>query len=288
MNKKGRFPKEAVINGFLPLAVFAVFFVLLPLVYMIALSFLSREGNWGVSAGFTLRNYRRILEPVYLTAFVQSVKLAFFSTLITAVLGYPFGYFMARLSPVWKGRAMFLLIIPFWTNFLMRLYGWMILFRANGPLDAFLLRIGLINEPLRLLYSYPSALSGMVYALLPFMVYSVYASAEKLDRSLVEAACNLGASSARAFITVSFPLTMPGLFSGVVLTFVPSMGLFFVADILGGNKLVLVGNVIHESLMKAHDRPFAAALSAALMLMTSLFIWLYRKLTRSRELEGLV
>ena len=279
---------KRIFNGFLPLAVFALVFVLLPLIYMIALSFMRREGSWGVEAVFTAENYKRILEPVYIRAFTQSVRLAFFSTIITIIIGYPFGYFMARLSPAWKGRIMFLLIIPFWTSFLMRLYGWMILFRANGPLDSLLMWIGVTDKPLRLLYSYPFALSGMVYALLPFMIYSVYTSAEKLDWSLVEAARNLGASRISAFLTVSFPLTMPGLFSGVVLTFVPSMGLFFVADILGGNKLVLVGNVIHESLVKAHDQPFAAALSATLMIMTSLFILLYRKLTRSKELEGLV
>ena len=183
---------------------------------------------------------------------------------------------------------MLLVIIPFWTSFLMRLYGWIIVFRANGTLDFFLIKLGFTSDPLKLLYSYPSVLSGMVYALLPFMIYSVYTSAEKLDWGLVEAARNLGASKIRAFLSVSFPLTMPGLFSGVVLTFVPSMGLFYVADILGGNKIVLVGNVIQEQLMKAHDWPFGAALSVVLMFMTGLFIWLYRKLTRSGELEGLV
>jgi spermidine/putrescine transport system permease protein len=170
----------------------------------------------------------------------------------------------------------------------MRLYGWMIMFRANGVLDSALLRLGLIDEPLRLLYTYPAVVVGMIYVLLPFMIYSVYTSAEKLDRGLVEAARNLGASRVRAFLTVSFPLTMPGLFSGFVLTFIPSMGLFFLADILGGNKIVLVGNIIQEQLIKAHDWPYAAALSAALMILTGIFIVLYRKLTRSGELEGLV
>jgi spermidine/putrescine transport system permease protein len=121
----------------------------------------------------------------------------------------------------------------------------------------------------------------MVYALLPFMIYAVYASAEKLDWNLVEAARNLGASPFQAFLSISLPLTMPGLFSGVVLTFIPSMGLYFIADILGGNKVVLVGNLIQEQLMKAHDWPFAAALSVILMAMTSLFLFLYRRLTRS-------
>ncbi|MDR2618188.1 MAG: ABC transporter permease [Treponema sp.] len=280
--------RGAVLNSAFPMFVFTLVFVLLPLIYMVVLSFMRREGAWGVTAAFTIRNYARISEPVYAAAFIQSLRLAFASTLLTILLGYPFGYFMARLGPAWKNRIMLLLIIPFWTSSLMRLYGWINMFRANGVLDAFLMITGLIREPLKLLYTYPAVVTGMVYALLPFMIYSVYASAEKLDWGLVEAARNLGASRIEAFITVSFPLTMPGLFSGVILSFVPSMGLFFIADILGGNKVVLVGSVIQEQLMKAHDWPYAAALSVVLMGMTTFFIWLYRRLTHSGELEGLV
>jgi len=272
----------------IPLYLFTLAFVLFPLLYMVLLSFLRRDGAWGIAAVFTLRNYLRIGETVYLQTFVQSLKLAFISTLLTAVFGYPFGYFMARLDRIWKNRVMLLLIIPFWTSSLMRIYGWIIMFRANGVLDKFLMGMGLTREPLRLLYNYPAVITGMVYVLLPFMIYSVYSSAEKLDMGLVEAARNLGASGFRAFLTVAFPLTMPGLFSGFVLTFIPSMGLFFLADILGGNKVVLVGNLIHEQLIKAHDLPFAAALSATLMILTSVFIALYRRVTRSDELEGLV
>jgi spermidine/putrescine transport system permease protein len=247
-----------------------------------------REGAWGVSAVFNLRNYKRILAPEYLVTFKQSIRLALLSTSLVILFGYPFGYFMARLKTAWRSRVMLLLIIPFWTSSLMRLYGWIIVFRANGTLDAILLRFGLIKEPLRLLYTYPAVVTGMVYSLCPFMIYSVFASAEKIDRGLVEASRILGASRLEAFLSVSLPLTMPGLFSGVILTFIPSMGLFFIADILGGNKVVLVGNVIQEQLIKAHDWPFAAALSVVLMVLTSIFLYLYRRLTRSSSLEGLV
>ena len=271
-----------------PLYFFALVLVFFPLVYMVVLSFMRREGAWGIAFDLSLVNYRRIFERVYLETFWQSIKLAFFSTFLTAFFGYPFGFFMAQLGGKWKSRVMLLLIIPFWTSSLMRLYGWIIMFRANGVLDSFLMFTGLTKEPLRLLYTYPAVVTGMVYVLVPFMIYPVYTSAEKLDRGLVEAARNMGASSVRAFLTVSFPLTLPGLFSGFVLTFIPSMGLFFLAEILGGNRVVLVGNIIHEQLVKAHDWPFAAALSAALMILTSVFIWLYRRLTRSGDLEGLV
>jgi len=255
---------------------------------MIVLSFLQREGSWGIAFNFSLMNYHRIFERVFLETFIQSLQLAFISTFLTIIFGYPFGFFMARLDKKWKNKVLLLLIIPFWTSSLMRLYGWIIIFRANGVLDSFLMFIGITDEPLRLLYTYPAVITGMVYVLVPFMIYSVYTSAEKLDRSLVEAARNLGASRLKAFLTVSLPLTMPGLFSGFVLTFIPSMGLFYLAEILGGNRVVLVGNLIHEQLTRTADWPFAAALSTSLMILTSFFIFLYRRLTRSGELEGLV
>ncbi len=272
----------------LPLYIFTLAFVLGPLIYMVALSFMTREEVWGVAAEFTLKNYRGIFQPVYLSTFWESIKLACISTGLVILLGYPFGYFMAKLTAKWKKRTMLLLMIPFWTSSLLRLYGWMIIFRAGGVLDKLLTALHITQEPLKLLYTYPAVVVGMVYALLPFMIFSVYSSAEKLDFSLVEAARDLGASPVQAFFTVSLKLTLPGLLSGVVLTFVPSMGLFFIADILGGNKVVLVGSLIQEQLMKAHNWPFAAALSVALLALTTVFLWLYRKLSGVKDLEGLV
>jgi spermidine/putrescine transport system permease protein len=276
----------------LPLYLFTLVFVLGPLVYMLVLSFLRREGNLGFVLEFTLRNYRRIAIPEYAAAFFDSLRLALISTVLVTIFGYPFGYFMAKLSPRWRSGLMLILIIPFWTSSLMRLYGWIIVFRSNGTLDKILMALGLSSSPLKLLYSYPAVVTGMIYVLLPFMIYSVFVSVEKMDWSLVEAARILGASSSRAFLTVTLPLSMPGLFSGVILSFIPSMGLFFIADILGGNKVVLVGNLIQEQLMQGHDWPFAAALSVVLMVLTSGFIYLYRVLGRlcggSGELEGLV
>ena len=146
----------------------------------------------------------------------------------------------------------------------------------------------LTQRPLKLLYTYPAVVVGMVYALLQFMILAVYSSAEKMDWSLVEAARDLGASPAQAFFTVTLKLTMPGLLSGVILTFIPSMGLFFIADILGGNKVVLVGSLIQDQLLQAHNWPFAAALSVVLMLLTSLMIGLYKRVTHTTRLEGLL
>ncbi len=271
-----------------PIYVFTLVFVVFPLVYMVLLSFMGRAEVWGFIPVFTLDNYKRILEPLYLNTFAESLKLAFISTGLIILFGYPFGYFMAQLSPVWKKRVMLLLMIPFWTSSLLRLYGWIIVFRSNGVLDSLLMKLHLIKEPLKLLYTYPAVTVGMVYALLPFMILSVYSSVEKMDWSMREAAMDLGASHTKAFLTVTLPLTMPGLMSGIILTFIPSMGLFFIADILGGNKIVLVGSLIQEQLTKGRNLPFAAALSVVLMLLTSLLIWIYRKAFGTRNLEGLV
>lgn len=271
-----------------PMYLFTIAFVALPIVYMFLLSFLRRAEVWGVDFDFTLENYRRIFEPLYLNTFKESFQLAFLSTALVALIGYPYGYFMARMSPAWRKRMMLLIMIPFWTSALIRLYGWIIVFRSNGVLDKLLMALHITKEPLKLLYTYPAVVVGMVYALLPFMILSVYSSAEKMDWSLVEAARDLGASSAKAFWTVTFKMTLPGLLSGVVLTFVPSMGLFFIADLLGGNKIVLVGSVIQEQLTKGRNQPFAAALSAVLMVLTTLMIRLYRRVTGGKDLEGLV
>lgn len=270
-----------------PIYLFTLIFVFAPLVYMVILSFMGRAEVWGFVPEFTLDNYKRILEPLYLNTFADSFKLAFTSTAAIVLIGYPFGYFMARMSPKWKKRMMILLMIPFWTSSLIRLNGWIIVFRSNGVLDKILMALHITEKPLKLLYSYPAVLVGMIYALVPFMILSVYSSAEKMDWSLVEAARDLGAGRLQAFVSVTLVHTLPGLLSGIILTFIPSMGLFFIADILGGNKIVLVGSVIQEQLTKGRNLPFAAALSVVLLVLTSLFIGLYRRITHSGELEGI-
>ena len=220
----------------LPLYLFTLIFVALPLLYVVALSFSTADGGYGVNWKFTLDNYKQILEPVYLQTFTGSFRLALTSTLIICLVGYPFGYFMAKLSGGKKKLAMLFLMLPFWVNSLIRLYGWIIILQKKGLLNYLLMKLGIIQEPLKILYSYPAIVIGMIYVLLPFMALSVYSSAEKLDWSLVEAARDLGASRWKAFWSVTFKLTLPGLLSGVILTFIPSMGLFFIADILGGNN----------------------------------------------------
>lgn len=195
---------------------------------------------------------------------------------------------MARLEKKARSMMMLLVVIPFWTSALMRMYGWIIIFRSNGLLDKLLMGLGITEDPLKLLYSYPAVLVGMVYSLLPFMILSVYSSTDKMDWSLVEASRDLGATRLQAFLTVTVKMTLPGIMSGIVLVFIPSMGLFFIADILGGGKVMLVGNLIQNQLNNGRDWPFAAALSVVLMIFTSVMIWLYRKVTKVKDLEGLL
>lgn len=271
----------------IPIYAFTLLFVVLPLVYMVVISFLTKASTWGFDLTPTLENYKKVFEPFYLNIFLQSLKLALASTLLVILIGYPFGYFMGRLDMKWKRRMMMLLMIPFWTSGLIRLNGWIIIFRSNGVLDKLLMFLGITKSPLKLLYTYPAVLVGMVYFLLPFMILSVYSSVEKMDWSLIEASRDLGASKMEAFLTVTLRLTMPGLLSGVVLTFVPSMGLFYISDILGGNKIVLIGSVIVEQLTKLRNIPFAAALSVILMLLTTLFLRIYKRISGTGELEGL-
>ena len=280
--------KTSIFALLAPMYLFTMLFVGLPMLYMFLLSFLSRAKVWGVDFTFTLDNYKRILEPLYLETFKESFQLAALTTVLVFLIGYPYGYIMARMNAVWKKRMMLLIMIPFWTSALIRLYGWIIVFRSNGVLDKILMGLKITEKPLKLLYTYPAVVVGMIYALLPFMILSVYSSAEKLDYSLVEAARDLGASSWTAFWTVTFKLTLPGVLSGVILTFVPSMGLFYIADILGGNKIVLVGSVIQEQMTKGRNQPFAAALSVVLLILTMLMIRLYKKIAGTTQLEGLI
>ena len=269
-----------------PLYIFTLLFVLGPMLYMVAVSFATNNpSGYGFQWKFTLDNFKKILDPLYLQCFVQSFQLAFATTGICMLIGYPFGYFMGKLSPKGKKIMMFLIMIPFWTSSLIRIYGWLIILQVKGIFNGVLQTLGLIDEPLKILYSYPAVLIGMVYALLPFMILSVYSSVEKMDWSLVEAARDLGASPAKAFLTVTLKLTLPGLMSGIILTFVPSMGLFFIADILGGNKIVMVGSLIQDQLTRGSNWPFAAALAMVLTIMTTLMIALNRMIMQGKGEE---
>lgn len=260
----------------LPLYLWTVLFVLAALGYVIGLSLQSRGELIGVSGQWTLDNYARLREPQYFQVLVNSLRLAALTTLLCALIGYPFGYLMARLKPASRSIVTLLLVVPFWTNSLIRIYGWRILLIGNGPINTLLMNLGWIQQPLKLLNTKGAVFLGMVYALVPFMILPSSTAVEKLDYSVVEAARDLGASPLHAFFTVTVPLTLSGLMAGCVLVFIPSTGLFFLNDLLGGSKTMLAGNLI-QSLMKSRDLPMASTLSVLMLAVTGVVIALYRK-----------
>jgi len=272
----------------IPLYITSLLFVVFPLVYIITLSFLTRDTTWGVTNEVTLRNYIKMADPMYVKVFVDSFVVAIVTTLSTLVIGYPFSYCTAKLPKHWQQAILLLVMAPFWLNSLIRLNGWVILLKTNGAINSMLLNLNLIEEPLSLLYNMGAVFLGMTYALIPFMILSVYNSVEKMDWTLVEAARDLGASPVRAFLSVTLPLTVPGIIAGCVLVFVPSIGLFFVSDLLGGGKIMLLGNLIKNELLSARNWPFGAALSVIMMALTTASIVLYKKVTGEKSLGGLM
>lgn len=268
------------IIALIPMYIFTILFVAAPLIYLVTLSFMTKSGSFGADAVFTLVNYKRVFEPTYLKTFIFSLRMSLISTVITAVIGYPFGYFMSRCeAPKAKFIILMLVILPFWTNALVRLYGFIILLRGNGLLFNILRTMGLKIDNLEFLYTGKAVIAGTVYALLPFMILTVFSSCSKLDTSVTEAARDLGATSLKTFFTVTLPLTCDGLIFGSILVFIPSMGLFFISDLLGGGKIIILGNLIKNQIMISHDYPFAAAISVIMLLMMLACAALMRSLT---------
>lgn len=276
MMKKKRFNVSKFFTT-VPISFWMFFFVAVPLIYIIFISFMQRGNDGGVVYTPTLQNYTRMGSKLYFKVFWDSIVIAFVTTLFTLLLGYPFAYFAAKIKR-FKIMIMILIILPFWTNSLIRTYGWIVLLSNNGIINHLLTSIGIINEPLQMMYTYGAVMIGMIYTMFPFMVLPLYNSIEKMDRSYLEAAKDLGASRLKAFFTVTVPLTMPGIIAGCILVFIPSVGLFFIPDLMGGSNVMLIGNLIRNQFLEARDWPFGSALSIVMILVSLLLIWIYIKL----------
>ncbi|MEX0557554.1 spermidine/putrescine ABC transporter permease PotB [Raoultella terrigena] len=257
-----------------------VLFVFLPNLMIIGTSFLTRDDANFVKLVFTLDNYARLLDPLYYAVLLHSLNMALMATLACLLLGYPFAWFLARLPEKVRPLLLFLLIVPFWTNSLIRIYGLKIFLSTKGYLNEFLLWLGVIETPLRIMYTPSAVIIGLVYILLPFMVMPLYSSIEKLDRPLLEAAKDLGASRLQTFIRIIIPLTMPGIIAGCLLVMLPAMGLFYVSDLMGGAKNLLIGNVIKSQFLNIRDWPFGAATSITLTLVMGLMLLIYWRASR--------
>jgi len=255
-----------------PMVVWLALFVLAPLGILFVYS-LGTTGELGmVEFGLNWGNYARAFDPIYLKILARSIGYAALTTALCLIIGYPVGWFIARQRPVVRNRLLLLVMIPFWTSFLIRTYAWIAILKSEGLLNATLLAAKVIPQPLELLYTPFAVMIGLVYAYLPFMILPVYGSAEKLDNALVEAAHDLGAGPLRAFGEVIIPLTWPGIAAGVLLVFVPAIGMFAITDLMGGAKVPMIGNVIQSQFTKARNWPFGAALG---IVFTLLFVLSY-------------
>lgn len=269
-----------------PAGFWLFFFFLVPLGIVLVYSFVLRGVYGGVEWTGTLENYTRAIDPLYAKILWRSLGIALFTTIFCLLCGYPLAYFIAFAPARWKNLLLILLIIPFWTNFLIRTYSWIVILQEEGLLNSLLLSMGIIRQPLNLLYTMKSIMIGMVYGYLPFMVLPLYSSLEKLQPSLLEASMDLGANRVRTFLHVTLPLTAPGIVAGVMLVFIPTIGEFVIPDLLGGAKTVLVGNVITNQFLTARDWPFGAAITFILVVFVLVGLGLSFKFIGNEELIG--
>ena len=258
-----------------PLVLWMYILVAIPFIYIIAISFMHKGSYGGVTAGFTLNNYSDILNPLYLQTFGKSVLISASVTFICLLIAYPFTYFIAQKSEIKKTVFMSMVMVPFCVSMIIRLFSWINILRGEGYLNKALLSLGIIGEPLKLVYNQTGTMIGLIYMLLPFMILPLYSSIEKLDGSLLEAAGDLGARKWKSFFSITLPLTRPGIFAGCVMVFIPSMGLYFVTDMMGGSKTLVVGNLIRNQFITARNWPLGAAMSVILMLITVVLLKSY-------------
>lgn len=268
------------VNGFRNLAVslivgWLLLFVFLPNLMIIGTSFLTRDHASLISLVFSLDNYGRLFDPLYVQVLWHSVFMAGTATLLCLLVGYPFAFIIAQLPARWRPVLLFLVIVPFWTNSLIRTYALKAVLGTKGLLNHVLLGLGLIDQPLRIMFTELAVIIGLVYILLPFMVLPLYSAIEKLDGRLLEAARDLGAGAWSRFFRVIVPLTMPGIVAGCLLVFLPAMGMFYISDLLGGAKNLLIGNIIKTQFLNIRDWPFGSATSVTLTVLMAALIFVY-------------
>jgi spermidine/putrescine transport system permease protein len=255
----------------LPARAWLALFFAAPLLIVAAYSLLTRGDYGGVEQPWTLENYARVIDPLYGAILLRSVAMAAVATFLCLVLGLPLALFIAR-SAARKNLYLQLVTLPFWTSFLVRTYAWLFLLRDTGLINTLLIKTGITTHPLALLYNDGAVLLGLVYGYLPFMVLPLYATIEKMDPALLEAAADLGARPTRALWRITVPLALPGMLAGAVLVFIPCLGAYLTPDLLGGGKTVMAGNLIQNQFTTARDWPFGSAVSLALMTVSMLLL----------------
>ena len=280
--KKNLLPKMAMAG---PVSLWMILFVTIPLMYIIFISFMSRGVFGDVVYKPTTESYTTILDPTYFKVIVKSLQAAGITTLLCILIGYPFAYIIARKPKDTAAKMITLLMIPFWTNSLMRLNAWLLLFQTSGPVNNFLMNFGLVEKPISFIYTDELVLIGLITNMLPFAVLPLYSTIEKLEKSLLEASADLGANARQTFLNVTLPITFPGIFAAIILVFIPSLGIYTVTDMLGGGKVMYIGNIIKNQFGAIRNWPLGAALSVLLILITMLLIFIYTRFAKIEDME---
>ncbi len=261
-----------------PITIYALLLILLPLIYILFLSFCKNDSYGGIIYEITFSNYNAIFDLTYLGIFFKSGLIALIATFLCICISYPFALILRERSASMQNLMTKLIMIPFLTNSLIRTYGWIVLLRKNGIINSGLIGMGLADSPLNLMYNNLGRVIGMTYTLLPFMMLPVCSAVFKIDNSLIEAAKDLGASPWQIFKKVIIPETVAGIFNGSLMVFIPAIGYFFIADILGGGKAMIIGNLIKNQFLTARNWPFGASISIFLIGITFFLVWIYQKL----------
>ena len=255
--------KKSLLSG--PYILWTTLFTIVPLVIIFIFSISASSKIGQLSTDFTISRYKQFFEPIYLDVFFRSIKLSLYSTLLCFLIGYPVAYIIANKEMRVRNFLILFIILPQWTNFLLRTYAWMSILKDNGPINAFLINIGIIKEPLTLLYTDGAVLMGMVYNFLPYMILPIYTIILQIDTSYIEAARDLGSDTITTFRKVIFPLSMPGIVSGIVMVFMPAISTFVISDLLGGGHSMLMGNLIQNQFLAARNWQFGSAISMVLI-----------------------
>ena len=275
--RDNRLFKRLVIGGTL---FWIVLFGVVPTVMLTAVSLMTRDADTLVLPAFSLENYARLLDPSLGSMLLHSLFMAAMATVLCLLVGYPFAYIAARADKRWSRLMLLFVMIPFWTNTLIRTYALVAVLKADGFLNKILLFLGVIDAPLKVMYTQTAVFIGLIYTLLPFMILPLYATIEKLDVGLLEASRDLGASRWTTFRKITIPLTTPGILSGAMLVFLPALGMFYIPDILGGARTMLLGNFIRDQFLVARDLPTGAAASVAMTLLMGVMLLLYYRSAR--------
>lgn len=280
-SKKGVFGNVLLTIG--PMSLWTVLFFVFPFIYIILVSFCSRDQFGNIVYSFSLGAYKTLTKAVYLQVIFRTLKMAAIVTVLVTLIAYPYAYFCSQASKKIQNLLIIAVMIPFWINSLLRIYAIMNFTSKNGLINNFLMGMGIIKEPIQILYTTGAVYFGLVYSLVPMMVMPLYSCLEKIDPAVLEAGRDLGCSSGQLFRKVIFPLSIPGIMGGLVLVFVPAMFNFYIADALGGGKTIIIGNLISSQFSTAKNWPLGAALSVVVMVISTAVIMIKNKIERARS-----